>query len=232
VVAPETLDAVELALEARDRTAGRFDPTVLTALVAAGYDRCFDQLPTRPIASAPPRRAAGADVRVDRDSGSVAVAAGTGIDLGGIGKGLAADRVAAALLGMPGVVGVCVNLGGDLRVDGLAPDPEPRAWGVALDGGELLAVAGGGVATSTTTRRRWTTAAGAQHHHVIDPRTGRPAHGSVHTATVVAGCAAEAEVLATAALLDPATVDDAMPALLVGADGAVATTPALEAYLR
>ncbi|MGH3024727.1 MAG: FAD:protein FMN transferase, partial [Gaiellaceae bacterium] len=33
---------VELALAARERTGGRFDPTVHDALVAAGYDRTFD----------------------------------------------------------------------------------------------------------------------------------------------------------------------------------------------
>jgi thiamine biosynthesis lipoprotein len=38
----DLLAVVELALDARERTAGRFDPTVHDALVAAGYDRTFE----------------------------------------------------------------------------------------------------------------------------------------------------------------------------------------------
>ena len=42
------LEALRLALRAREDTGGRFDPTVLPALVAAGYDRSFEQLEERP----------------------------------------------------------------------------------------------------------------------------------------------------------------------------------------
>ena len=43
-VGPELLELAELAVAARVRTGGRFDPTVHDALVAAGYDRSFDLL--------------------------------------------------------------------------------------------------------------------------------------------------------------------------------------------
>ena len=38
------LEVTQLALEARARTGGRFDPTVHDALVAAGYDRSFEHV--------------------------------------------------------------------------------------------------------------------------------------------------------------------------------------------
>ena len=41
---PDLLEVVELALDARTRTSGRFDPTVHDALVAAGYDRTFEEV--------------------------------------------------------------------------------------------------------------------------------------------------------------------------------------------
>src|SRR5436853_2395011 len=44
-VAAETVVLVERAREAWRRTAGAFDPTVLAAVVAAGYDRSFEQIP-------------------------------------------------------------------------------------------------------------------------------------------------------------------------------------------
>ena len=41
---PDLARVVELALAARERTDGRFDPTVHDAVVAAGYDRTFDDV--------------------------------------------------------------------------------------------------------------------------------------------------------------------------------------------
>jgi FAD:protein FMN transferase len=224
-VSVDTVDAVEAALTARDRTGGRFDPTVLPALVAAGYDRSFEHVTT--TTPAPPRPA-GAAVHVDHARATVTVEAGAGVDLGGIGKGLAADRV-ADVLRAAGADGVLVGLGGDIRCVGTAPAPTPEAWGIAADhiDGLVLALAEGAVATSTTTKRRW----GPQHHHVIDPRRGAPASTAVATATVVAGTAADAEVAATVALLDGAPAA-ATPALLVHHDGRVDATPAMHPYLR
>ena len=48
------VEALRLAVRAREETGGRFDPTILPALVAAGYDRSFEQLEERPA-----RRARG-----------------------------------------------------------------------------------------------------------------------------------------------------------------------------
>ena len=86
---------VELALAAREHTAGRFDPTVHDALVAAGYDRSFDDLPGDAPDTGDPRdlRGCGDASRADA-SGSTP---GVRLDLGGIGKGFAAERVAELL---------------------------------------------------------------------------------------------------------------------------------------
>src|SRR5204862_328066 len=64
------------------------------------------------------------------DGREVRLPAGTGFDPGGIGKGLAADMVVAETMAA-GAAGVCVNLGGDLRVTGL--DPTDAAWTVAVE---------------------------------------------------------------------------------------------------
>ena len=83
----------------------------------------------------------------------------------------------------------------------------------------------GGLATSGTDRRRWIQD-GRERHHLIDPETGEPAAGDLLTVTVAADSAAEAEVLATSLFLAggveraAAEADaDAIPAVLVGADG-------------
>ena len=46
-VSAELAQVIALALAARKRTAGRFDPCVHDALVAAGYDRTFTEIAPR-----------------------------------------------------------------------------------------------------------------------------------------------------------------------------------------
>jgi FAD:protein FMN transferase len=192
---PEMLAVVSAGLAARERTGGRFDPTVHDALVAAGYDRTFELVAERTAPAAPSPGPAGGAVRID--GGRIELAPGVRLDLGGIAKGFAADRVAAELA----PVGAClVNAGGDVAVRGV---PSLGAWGVAVetpDGSMTLALVAGGLATSGADRRRWRTEEGEQ-HHLIDPRTGRPADTDVLRVTAAAGSAVEAEVLAKALFL-------------------------------
>jgi len=245
-VSDETLLAVDLALAGRSRTGGRFDPTVLAALVQAGYDRDFAATAARSAAgaiSAPgPGSPAAAAVALDLDAGTVAVAHGHGVDLGGVGKGLAADLAAAAAL-TAGAEGVCVNLGGDLRVAGDAPGP--GGWGVVVDDPNrsattlaIVGLAAGGLATSSTRRRRWRHAGGRGAHHVIDPVAGEPAATDLAAVTVIAASAADAEILATAALVAGAGAGLALlegegtAALLVTERRVVHRTASMQAYLR
>ena len=221
-VSPETVLLVERAILAANATDGRFDPTVLGDVLRAGYDRSFEQLATAPTTRRPlvtiSRGVDGIDV--DAGAGRVRLAAGTGFDPGGIGKGLAADLVAARV-DAEGAAGVLVNIGGDLRAVGVAPGGDD--WTVALDpaatGSPLATVVldHGALATSTVLRRRWELDGAAQ-HHLIDPATGRPSTSEVASASVLAAHGWQAEALAKAALLAGVTEGLALIERL-GADG-------------
>ena len=176
---PDLLRVVELALDARERTDGRFDPTVHDALVAAGYDRTFAELVDGPLGAPSP---GGGGVRIEGTR--IELDPGVRLDLGGIGKGYAAERAAEIL----GVAGPClVNAGGDIAVRG-------GAWTVGVDD-TTLEIAHAGLATSGVDRRRWRRD-GREQHHLIDPRTGAPADVQLLRVTVVAADAVEAEVQA------------------------------------
>lgn len=190
----ELLEVVGMALEARARTGGRFDPTVHDALLAAGYDRSFELVAgAAPAAAGEPAPACGGGVALDRGRGMITLAPGVRLDLGGIAKGYIVDRAAERLA----EAGPClVNAGGDLRIAGRR---RARPWpvGVAVPGPQLtLALEEGAVATSGRDRRCWLRG-GREVHHIIDPASGRPATGDLRTVTVVSERAAEAEVLAT-----------------------------------
>lgn len=218
-VSPETARLVALAIDGWWTTSGLFDPSVLDALEAAGYDRTFETLGGE-IAARPSSPSPGcADVEVDLDSGLVRLPEGVRLDLGGVAKGFAADLVAAEVMDL-GAAGVAVSIGGDVRVMGMAPDGVDGSWPVAVmrpDGtaGPTLEVSGG-IVTSSVRRRRWHTRLG-DHHHLIDPRTGRPSRTDRCQVTVLAPTAAVAEMLATALLLGD---DDPIVASALAAHGA------------
>jgi thiamine biosynthesis lipoprotein len=204
------LAALHAALRARRDTRGRFDPTILPALLAAGYDRTFDELEPRPARSADGWQA-GAAVSLDEDRGRARVAAGAAVDLGGIGKGFSAERALEAMrLAWPALSGGFVDLGGDIAFFG-AP-AGGSAWRVAVEDprapGETLVtlrILGAGVATSGRDRRRF--GPDGALHHLIDPVTGAPAVAGPMAVTVVAPDATEAEAHATALAIG--TLEDA-----------------------
>lgn len=218
-VSQDLAEVIELALDARARTGGRFDPTVHEAMVAAGYDRSFDELPDDRSGDPGPA-ACGGEVAV---SGTrVRIEPGFRLDLGGIGKGFAAERL-AELLATRGPA--LVSAGGDIAVRGL---PTDGVWAVAVDESLTLGLERGGLATSGVDRRRWRVG-GRDLHHLIDPRTGEPAESDLVRVTAVGEDAIEAEVRAKTLLLDGAASAESagVPAVLVTADGRTIRTGGL-----
>ncbi len=244
-VSPLLFAAVRAALAAAAATGGLFDPTVLDALEAAGYDRSFDEIgapggaATTTVTSRVPVRVAGWErVQVDPAARTVTLPAGVRLDLGGIGKGMAVDAAADRLRRFPGAL---VDAGGDVRVDGHSPEGGP--WRVGVQDPRdpdrdlaVLEVVAGGVATSSVMRRRWRQD-GEERHHLIDPRTGASARTDVLAATVVAPTATEAETFAKAAVI--AGAEDGtrllerrgLAGLLVLRDGDLHTTAAMRPLL-
>ena len=221
------VEALGEAIRARVETAGRYDPTILPVLVAAGYDRSFEKLLVRsPVALSGWR--AGGRIDIDREHGRARLEAGVGVDLGGIGKGFAASRALAAIRReWPGAPGALIDLGGDIAVSGSPPEGGP--WRVAIadprsrDGiVGTMALSDRAVATSGRDVRRF----GPGLHHLIDPSTGAVSQAGPLAVTVVAARPVEAEAHATAlAICDPVDISGylsdrpELAAMLVPEDG-------------
>jgi thiamine biosynthesis lipoprotein len=189
------------ALEYARLTDGIFDPVVLADLVAAGYDRSFEEVPPESESRDRSERLAYCwqDVEVDTERDVVHRPVGALIDLGGIAKGAAADAACAALGGHAGAL---VDLGGDIRAYG-RPD-DSRSWGIGLDDGcvrrAIVQVEDGAIATSSARKRRWVRDEQSA-HHIIDPRWGRPADSGVLECSVLADTAEHADVAAKLGLI-------------------------------
>ena len=198
-VPPLMAEVVKEALYWAQQTNGDFDPTVLHALQAAGYDRSFEEIrgknvPVPTCEESQKIQSSWRDVRLEGDM--LYLPPHTGLDLGGIAKEWTADRIAEMLAEW----GAClVDAGGDIRVMGA-----PALWGtwpVAIahplrpeEDVVRFGLSNGAIATSSRVRRAWLVG-GRPAHHLIDPRTGQPAQTPLLSASVIAPTTVMAGVL-------------------------------------
>ena len=227
IVSDVTYELLSLAHQATVATNGAFDPLMLDQLVALGYDRTWDAVAddARPLPD--PSPSPRARIELFPEISAVCLPTGTRFDPGGIGKGLAGDMVAAALL-EAGAESVQIELGGDVRVAG--PEWAGGSWRVVVDDSDhavasaaAITLPEGGVATSSVVRRRWRRG-GVDVHHLIDPQTGLPASTDLDAVTVAAPTLWWAEVMAKIALIGGRRhartlfEESSMTAVLVGRD--------------
>ena len=219
-VSARLFDAIRRAVEAARISRGAFNPLILPALVAAGYDRSFEDLASQRLQPLQDTSVHPAE-HIVLDSGRrwVQLPDGAQLDLGGIAKGLYADELAQRLADWPGGI---VSAGGDMRIWGEGPDG--GAWAIGVeppDQGEhdlaVVLMQEGGIATSGINRRSWKSGDTGT-HHLISPRTGRPVVSETVSVTVIAPTAATAEIAATSLYIDPdLAADGALPGIVRGA---------------
>lgn len=127
------------------------------------------------------------------------------VELSGIAKGYAVDRVAAVLEGH-GVADYLVDIGGELRTRGRKPDG--RRWRVGIERPDpdsrtvFRAVELGDRAIATSgDYRNFFVHEGRRYSHTIDPRTGRPVTHQLRSVSVIADTAMTADGLSTAIMV-------------------------------
>ncbi|RTR05678.1 FAD:protein FMN transferase [Halomonas nitroreducens] len=125
------------------------------------------------------------------------------VDLSGVAKGHATDRV-AAYLSAQGLEHYLVNLGGELKVAGFR-DAEQAPWRIGIEvprdgrpqAQHVLALQDTSVATSGD-YRNYFEEDGRRYSHTIDPRTGRPIRHRLASVTVMHPSNARADAWSTA----------------------------------
>ena len=228
-VDPEVAALLARSLALSRETRGSFDVTVgpLVALWREAEERGLPPSPEE-IAAVRDRVGEGR-MRVEADAADGAQAfleAGSAVDLGGIAKGYALDRVRAQL---PAGVGAALLSFGQSSAWAIGRPPDAAGW-------RLLARApDGGFAGVLTLRDRalsvsgslgqWREIAGHRYGHVLDPRSGQPLTRRLQ-ALVVGDDATAAEALSKALLVlgpvDGVGLVEAWPgaeALLLDEDG-------------
>jgi len=184
-------------------TGGAFDPTVgpLVNLWGFGPDPSQDKVPELSKIRAQLNRIGFGKLAVDHGAASARRTADIQLDLSAVAKGFAVD-VVAELLASQGLVNYLVEVGGELRTNGLKANGQP--WRIAIESPTLerrevqqaLALGNAAIATSGD-YRNYFERGGKRYSHTIDPRTGFPITHQLASVTVIAEDTASADALAT-----------------------------------
>lgn len=206
-------------------TRGAFDPTAMPLIKLWNWKANPPVVPTdAEIAAA--KQLAGWS-KIQRRKGAIYLPReGMSIDLGGVGKEYAVDRV-MQLGAQHGLNNVLVDFGQDLCMCG-APPSKP-AWHIGLEDpakpGKCwvsLAVKDRAVATSGDYLRNFQIN-GRRYGHIIDPRTGYPVDNGCRAVSVIAPNCTIAGILSTSAFILGPTEGLNLIGSYMGADGCIIT---------
>jgi thiamine biosynthesis lipoprotein len=142
------------------------------------------------------------DLAVDNLKGTAGLRReGQSIDLGGIGKGFAGDRILDVFREYE-ITSAYSNLGGNVVTLGAKPDGSPWKIGIQHPRHEdrligVVSVTGKSVVTSGDYQRYFTGTNGKRYHHILDPLTGYPSESGLISATIIAENSMQADALST-----------------------------------
>ncbi|MPM18425.1 FAD:protein FMN transferase [bioreactor metagenome] len=204
----EILQVLDCALEVQRLSAGAFDPCVGALVDAWGFGAARDtpdaqaihaaRQPAAPCSTQPP-------LELDLPQGRARKHAPVQIDLCGIAKGYAVDRM-TTVLQRHGVRHALSALDGELRAIGGQASGQP--WAVALERPDLGRRAVHGVielqdlAVATSgDYRNYLNVGNARIAHTMDPRRRAPVNNAVASVTVLARTCMHADAWATALLV-------------------------------
>ena len=196
-VSEETYRLIGAAMEFGAATGGTFDITIAPVASAWGFTEEAYRVPgqaelTELLTHVGSRHVWRNDQQLPDGTYSVELDPGTQVDLGGIAKGYASDRV-AAIYRQFGVTSGTVSLGGNVWACGTRPDGKPWVVGIQdpnrteeadayvgkLHLSDAFAVTSGGY-------QRYFEEGGVTYHHILNPATGYPAESGLTSVTVVA----------------------------------------------
>ncbi|HMO46249.1 MAG TPA: FAD:protein FMN transferase [Rubrivivax sp.] len=203
----QILQVLAHALEVSRLSGGAFDPAVGALVDAWGFGAARDAPDAAAIQAAAQAAARPAHrwLELDLGAGRVCKRAPLQLDLCGIAKGYAVDRM-AAVLPRHGVAHALAALDGELRACGTQADGQ--AWSVALESPQagrraahgVIELADLAVATSGD-YRRWFELGAARVSHTMDARRAAPVNHAVASVTVLATDCISADAWATALLV-------------------------------
>ena len=198
-VDPELFDFIAEAMRYHRDSGGTFDITVGPLMKAWGFFRGEGRVPSDEELTAARRLVGGGHVTLNPASRTIGFdQPGVELDLGGIAKGYAVDRV-VGLFKRRRIVAALISAGGS-TIYALGAPPERDGWNVTIqdpiDARKIaltLDLKDRAVSVAGSSEKSFE-AGGVTYSHIMDPRTGMPAQG-VLSVVVLAGSGTAGDAL-------------------------------------
>lgn len=205
----ELIEVLAISQSVADISHGAFDITVgdLVNLWSFGPGARPEEVPSNEALTTQLAQVGFDAVEIDSQQMQARRTRDVFVDLSGVAKGHATDRV-AAYLDQQGMEHYLVNLGGDLIAKGLRDTEEQTLWRIGIEVPEdgqqraqhVIPLENMSVATSGD-YRNYFEVDGERFSHTIDPRTGRPVTHQLASVSVFHPSNAWADAWATALLV-------------------------------
>ena len=198
----ESRSLLQEALFYAEATGGAFDPTLYALTDVWGFYNDDYSVPTETELQEALSRTGYKNATLT--TGTTLLPEGMGVDLGGIAKGYAAEKVLETM-STNDVDAAVISLGGNVGLLGTKPDGSD--WIVAVEkpdgSGETIATLSipGAKETYVVTSgayQRYFEADGVRYHHILDPETGFPAETDLLSVTIICESGVKADALSTA----------------------------------
>ena len=187
------------ALQHSQETDGAFDITIAPLVSLWGITTDSPHVPTQQEIDALLPLVGSEHLHLSGDTATLDD--GCAIDLGGIAKGYASDRV-AAIFARHGITSGTISLGGNVYVCGSKPNGQP--WVVAIqdprsDGYAVtVALTDSFAVTSGGYQRYYTAPDGTVYQHILDPKTGYPVESDLLSVSILCDNGTMADAYSTA----------------------------------
>ena len=193
---PDLYEILKIALQFSAKTAGYFDVTVgpLVELWRESLSRGL--VPSGEVLAKTRRLVGHEKLKLAGSGAAELLAPEMKIDLGGIGKGYAVDRV-ADLLKAAGVISGLINFGGS-SIYAIGAPPGQHGWKIGIQGTDeklrgMIYLRNMALSTSGSMGHSWMIG-GRRYGHLINPKSGMPMI-QARMATVITPSATVAEAL-------------------------------------
>lgn len=206
-VSDETLDIVKESVKYAAEMDGLFDPTIGPLVDLWNIGSGGTTVPDKAAIDKARKLTNYKDVIIDDNAKTVKLAKeGMVLDMGGIGKGYAADRI-ADYLKEQGLNSAMINLGGS-SIIALGAKPGGSKWNIGLQdpdqsrGTQLGTIKiEDEVIDASGVYERFFMQDGVRYHHILDPRTGFPSQNGLKSITIMSPNAMDADALSTGVFL-------------------------------
>jgi thiamine biosynthesis lipoprotein len=205
-VSQETYDIVKKALFVSDNTDGTFDITI--GPVVKLWDFKNKRLPDAKELKEKLKTVGYKNIILNEKDRTIFIKKkGVQIDLGGIIKGFAADKIVLFLKNR-GIKAGIIAVGGDIKTFGMRPDGKPWTIGIqnprqTSKDDEIIGIVklGPEMAISTSgDYEKYFLLNGKRYHHLLDPKTGYPSNKN-RSVTIISHESALSDAFATAIFL-------------------------------